>query len=310
MPTCTYCKKNYDSHKGLTIFTFDGKSLFLCSSKCRRNMDLGRDAKKVSWIKKKGGKVESRVTLEKSEKKKTVEKAEEKKVPKEVLTMGADSGENVESKEKITSTSTSTGTGEILLKGLSASPGVAVGKVTKIMDIEELERVKKGAILVTTMTTPDMVPAMQRAAGIVTNEGGTTCHAAIVSRELGIPCIVGTVKATEVLDDGMDVTVAAKIGIVYDGITISQETSDASGGGGIGQDAASGIQALEVPATGTKVLLNLGVPDAAVKYSGLPVQGIGLMREEFIVGTFVKIHPNELIERSELRIFGWSLAAD
>ncbi len=246
-------------------------------------------ARPVTTIKKETG-------LEKAKKTKAKDSAKEgKKVPEEVLTMAADS----EIQETVEGS-------KILTKGLSASPGIAIGKVVIVLDIEELDKVKERDILVTTMTTPDMVPAMQRAAGIVTNEGGTTCHAAIVSRELGIPCIVGTTNATEVMKEGMTVTVDAKVGVVYEGIRKDAKSAGAAvsvgagtvAGGVEGSGLGLGLTA-GVPVTGTKVLVNLGVPDAAEKYSTLPVQGIGLMREEFIVGTYVKIHPNELIDRGE-----------
>ena len=185
-------------------------------------------------------------------------------------------------------------TGKILLKGLSASPGIGAGKVAIISGLEELDKIKDGNIMVTEMTTPDMVPAMKRATAIVTDQGGTTCHAAIVSRELGIPCVVGTSEATSVLKDDMEITVNASLGMVYDGI---QETAAAGA-----EDAGMGATAtvgLGVPVTATKVLVNLGVPEGAEKHKHLPVQGIGLMREEFIVGTYVKHHPNALIDSGE-----------
>lgn len=185
-------------------------------------------------------------------------------------------------------------TGKILLKGLSASPGIGAGKVAIISGLEELDKVKEGNIMVTEMTTPDMVPAMKRATAIVTDQGGTTCHAAIVSRELGIPCVVGTSEATSVLKDDMEITVNASLGMVYEGI---QETA-AAGAEYAGMDATATV-GLGVPVTATKVLVNLGVPDGAEKHKHLPVQGIGLMREEFIVGTFVKHHPNALIDGGE-----------
>jgi pyruvate,water dikinase len=241
------------------------------------------------------------------EKTETQKKIEAIKVPQEVLTMGAGIGlasESEEGEDMVSVNSSASAheveAGDILLKGLSASPGIAIGKVVKVMDINELNKVKKGDILVTTMTTPDMVPAMQRAAGIVTNEGGTTCHAAIVSRELGIPCIVGTVEATDILSDGMDVTIDANLGVVYEGIAAVKSPSPASVAYdegialGLGTGGGTGV-----PVTGTKIYMNLGVPDAAEKNARLPVHGIGLMREEFIVGTYVKIHPNELIQRGE-----------
>jgi pyruvate,water dikinase len=220
-----------------------------------------------------------------------VKKSKEKEEAKEVVTM-----------EKESPRTTGIELGKVLVKGLSASPGIGVGKVVVIMDINELDRVKEGDILVTTMTTPDMVPAMQRATAIVTNEGGTTCHAAIVSRELGIPCIVGTSTATKVLADGMEITVDGNLGRVYEGITIIPPSVGAVAVAAGTVEAISEIgvgSGTGVPVTGTKVLLNLGIPEAAEKHAKLPVQGIGLMREEFIVGTFVKIHPNELIDRGE-----------
>ncbi len=185
-------------------------------------------------------------------------------------------------------------TGKILLKGLSASPGVGAGEVAIISGLEELEKVKEGNIMVTEMTTPDMVPAMQRATAIVTDLGGTTCHAAIVSRELGIPCVVGTSEATSVLENGMEITVNASLGLVYEGLQ-EVETSGGTAAGEMGAGAAG----LGVPVTATKVLVNLGVPEGAEKHKHLPVQGIGLMREEFIVGTFVKHHPLALIDSGE-----------
>jgi pyruvate,water dikinase len=193
-------------------------------------------------------------------------------------------------------------TGKIILKGLSASPGMAFGKVTIIHDITELNKVKDGDILVTEMTTPDMVPAMKRAAGIVTDKGGSTCHAAIVSRELGIPCIVGTEayeygKATNILGDNKEITVDSTLGVVYEGVqeeALKREEAT----------AAHAIERAEVaPVTATKVLVNLGVPEAAEKYAHLPAAGVGLMREEFIVGTYVNAHPNYLIEQGESQKF-------
>jgi pyruvate,water dikinase len=261
-------------------------------------------ARPVTTIKK-----ASEEVVEKTEEEK---KIEAKKIPKEVLTLGAGIEEEVEGENSTKGESVEIveGTSEpakILVKGLSASPGIGIGKAVIVLDIKELDKVKEGNILVTTMTSPDMVPAMQRAAGIVTNEGGTTCHAAIVSRELGIPCIVGTTNATEVIQEGSDITVDAKIGVVYEGIISGKKPSELSGPivsidyseSELVSTAIGGGTGMGVPVTGTKVLLNLGIPDAAEKHATLPVQGIGLMREEFIVGTYVKIHPNELIDRGE-----------
>ncbi len=180
---------------------------------------------------------------------------------------------------------------KIILKGLGASPGMGSGKVVQVSDMDDLPKVKKGDILVTVMTTPDMVPAMVRSAGIVTNEGGMTCHAAIVSRELGIPCVVGTTKATEVLADGMTVTVEGKLGQVYEGKVASKKKA-AAAPGAVAMAPAS-------PTTATKVYLNLAVPEKAEEYSQLPVDGVGLLRLEFIFINSVKEHPVDLIAKGK-----------
>lgn len=181
--------------------------------------------------------------------------------------------------------------GKVLTKGLPASPGIGAGKVAKISSISELSKVKEGNVLVTVMTNPDMVPAMIKANAIVTDEGGTTCHAAIVSREFGIPCVVGTGDATKVLNDGMEVTVEvdSKVGTVYEGIKDVEEVKEEM------------VVTDTLPTTATKILINLGIPDVAEERAKLPVQGIGLMREEFIAGTYIKIHPNALLEYEELK---------
>lgn len=114
---------------------------------------------------------------------------------------------------------------KMLVRGLAASPGTGTGKVKNIKDISEISRVEDGDILVTVMTNPDMVPAMRKVAAVVTDEGGRTCHAAIVSRELGIPCIVGAKGASKILKEEMAVTVNATRGVVYDGI-IEEEKKD------------------------------------------------------------------------------------
>jgi pyruvate,water dikinase len=180
---------------------------------------------------------------------------------------------------------------KILIKGLGASPGEGYGKVVQVHDMEDLPKVQKGDILVTVMTTPDMVPAMVKSAGIVTNEGGMTCHAAIVSRELGIPCIVGTTNATDILKEGMTVTVAGKLGQVYEGKVVSKKKAAAATG--------SVVMAPSAPTTATKVYLNLAVPEKAEEYSQLPVDGVGLLRLEFIFINAVKEHPVDLIKRGK-----------
>lgn len=180
----------------------------------------------------------------------------------------------------------------VITKGLPASPGTVAGKASVIMDVTGIEEFEKGQILVTEMTAPDWVPAMKKALAIVTNSGGTTCHAAIVSRELGIPCIVATKDATEVIANGQDITVDADNGVVYKGILkdVFEERE---------KEKKPAVTAEVFPTTGTKVLMNLGDPDLAEKYAELPCDGIGLMREEFIWTTFIHEHPNYLIEIGE-----------
>ncbi len=175
--------------------------------------------------------------------------------------------------------------GEVLTNGLPASPGIATGPVKIVKDLTELDKVKEGDVMVTTMTNPDMVPAMKRAKAIITDEGGMTCHAAIVSRELGIPSIVGTGNITQLVKDGDIVTVNAVKGVVYKGeVKIKEEHK---------------IDLDHLPKTKTHIYLNLGVPDMAEKYSKLPVDGVGLMREEFIIATYIKEHPLAAIEEGK-----------
>lgn len=185
----------------------------------------------------------------------------------------------------------------VLVKGLPASPGMAAGKCHVITDPKDIDTFKEGEVLVTTMTSPDWVPAMKKAVAIVTDAGGMTCHASIVSRELGIPCVVGTksrsVEATGVLKTGQDITIDARNGIIYDGIVadlVKKGTPAAQAAG------TAAVAAEYFPPTGTRVLMNLGDPDLADKYASLPCDGIGLMREEFIWTTFIHEHPLYLIE--------------
>ena len=185
----------------------------------------------------------------------------------------------------------------VLVKGLPASPGMAAGKCHVITDPKDIDTFKEGEVLVTTMTSPDWVPAMKKAVAIVTDAGGMTCHASIVSRELGIPCVVGTksrsVEATGVLKTGQDITIDARNGIIYDGIVadLVKKGTPATQAAG-----TAAVAAEYFPPTGTRVLMNLGDPDLADKYASLPCDGIGLMREEFIWTTFIHEHPLYLIE--------------
>lgn len=177
--------------------------------------------------------------------------------------------------------------GDIIIKGMAASPGIEHGKARIIHDLNELSKVEKGDVLVTKMTNPDMVPAMRRASAIVTDEGGLTSHASIVSRELGISCVVGTENATKKIKEGEVVSVDGTHGEVFRGVVESEEHEED----------------LPVPETETNIYVNLGVPEIADEISKKPVDGVGLMREEFILATHVKEHPLSLIEKGEQQKF-------
>ena len=182
---------------------------------------------------------------------------------------------------------------EVMVQGLPASPGLAVGTAHIILDIEKLSEFQPGEVLVTEMTAPEWVPAMRKAAAIVTNSGGMTSHAAIVSRELGIPCIVGTTSkgkaATESIPNGETITVDSKLGVVYKGALEEAVAKE--------EAAAPVAVASEAhPVTGTKIYVNLGQPELAEKVSALPCDGVGLMREEFIWAAEIGEHPLYLLE--------------
>lgn len=188
---------------------------------------------------------------------------------------------------------------EVAVRGLPASPGVASGVVHVIDNPKDIDQFKQGEILVTLMTSPDWVPAMKKAAAIITNNGGMTCHAAIISREMQIPCIVGTrsknVAATDVLKTGDVVTVDAKNGVVYRGKVESMFKQSAPVNTANGQVVAAETFA----PTATGVMMNLGDPDLADRYASLPADGIGLMREEFLWTSYIHEHPLYLIEKGE-----------
>ncbi|MGB9659055.1 MAG: phosphoenolpyruvate synthase [Nitrososphaerales archaeon] len=179
----------------------------------------------------------------------------------------------------------------IALKGLPASPGFHIGRAKVAITPEEAAKLmKQGDILVTRMTNPDWAPYMRVAGAIVTDEGGMTCHAAIVSRELGIPCIVGSGNATKVLVTGNSYTVDARAGVVYEG-TIEEFRKP------VGKPAVA-MQGFAEPflVTATKIYMNLGIPEKIEDYVHLPFDGIGLMRVEFIMATEIGEHPLYLIE--------------
>ncbi len=176
----------------------------------------------------------------------------------------------------------------ILLKGLGASPGIGIGKVKVIESEREISKVEEGDILVTTMTTPDMVPAMKRASAIVTDEGGMTCHAAIVSRELGVPAVVGTKEATKVLKDGMVVTVDGEKGVVYEGAVEVEK-----------REEKVEVQTAGRIITATEVKVNISIPDGAKRAYATGADGVGLFRIEHMVLGLPK-HPMKYIRDGEI----------
>ncbi|MEI6266418.1 MAG: phosphoenolpyruvate synthase [bacterium] len=188
---------------------------------------------------------------------------------------------------------------EIIMKGQAASTGMASGPVKIIHSPTEIDLIKEGDVLVTEMTTPDFVPAMKRAAGIVTDAGGRTCHAAIVSRELGIPCVVGTGEATTKLKDGQIVTVDGKGGNVYDGKIEVKQPEIATGTVVAGQTA---------PITATKIYVNLAEPSLAEKVAAMDVDGVGLLRAEFIIMESIAEHPKKMIKEGRQEEYVTKLA--
>lgn len=179
--------------------------------------------------------------------------------------------------------------GHTLTTGLSIGDKAVAGRVCLLTSANDIGNFIDGSILVTEATDPDWVPVMKRAAAIVTDQGGRTSHAAIVSRELGVPAVVGTANSTYVLHTGQDVTVSCAegdTGLVYDGISeITTEIIDIS----------------ELPAVRTKVMLNLANPSSAFRWWRLPAHGIGLARMEFVVSNAIQIHPMALVHFDRLR---------
>ncbi len=179
--------------------------------------------------------------------------------------------------------------GSIITKGTRVGNKIGAGKARRIMSLSDIGNFKDGDVLVTEMTDPDWVEIMRRASAIVTDKGGRTCHAAIVSRELGIPCVVGTANATQKIEDGDDVTVncaGGNEGIVYKGILkFDIKKTDIK----------------DIPRTKTKIMMNIGSPDLAFEYSQIPNDGVGLAREEFIIDSHIKVHPLALLHFNELK---------
>ncbi len=182
-----------------------------------------------------------------------------------------------------------TGEEEKLLEGLGASPGQASGRVKIIRSLGELDRVLQGDIMVTQMTSPDMVPAMRRAAAIVTDEGGLTSHAAIVSRELGVPAVVGTKEATSTLTDGETVTVDGERGIIFAGTLERAEAAPA---------AAGAAPVAAKPVTATEVKVNVSIAEATERAVATGADGVGLLRVEHMIIGMGK-HPHWYIEHNK-----------
>jgi pyruvate,water dikinase len=195
--------------------------------------------------------------------------------------------------------------GETLIRGLGASPGTASGAVRILHTPEEGFRFESGEVLVAVMTSPDWVPLMRRAAAIVTDGGGMTSHAAIVSRELGVPCIVGTGRATRLLHDGDMVTVDAREGVVRRGaMAVVVQPSAAA-------PAVAPALVVSAPITATRLYVNLGEPDRAGAVAKLPVDGVGLLRAEFmILSALGGTHPRQLLQENRGGEFVERIAAD
>ncbi len=180
--------------------------------------------------------------------------------------------------------------GKLILQGASVGEKIGSGKVSLIKDVKQINKFKEGDVLVTKMTDPDWEPIMKKASAIVTDSGGRTCHAAIVSREMGIPCIVGTKTSTAKLKQGQSVTVSCaegERGNVYSGI-LKYEVKTVN------------LKRFKLP-TKTKIMMNIGDPDQAFVQSFIPNHGVGLAREELIINNFIKIHPLALIHFNRLK---------
>jgi pyruvate,water dikinase len=197
---------------------------------------------------------------------------------------------------------------KIVVKGIAAGRrDIGIGPAKVALSAEEASKMmQKGDILVTTMTNPDYVPFMKIAGAIVTDKGGVTAHAAIVSRELGIPCIVGTEVGTKVMVTGREYTVDAKNGVVYEGRISMLETPVSSKVSA--QAMLTGVALEPAPVTATKIYMNLGVPEMVEEYKSLPFDGIGLMRIEFILASYIGQHPVYLLETGQADKFVNKLA--
>jgi pyruvate,water dikinase len=178
--------------------------------------------------------------------------------------------------------------GKLLLKGEAVGTKIGQGEVKVIEDSSEINNFKRGQVLVTDMTDPDWQPIMKIASAIITNKGGRTCHAAIVSRELGVPCVISTGKGTEVLKEIKEVTIDCSQGEgrIYEG-KLKYRVDE--------------VEVSKLPRPDTRIMMNFGIPDGAFIQSQIPNDGVGLAREEFIINSYIGIHPMALIEYDELK---------
>lgn len=203
------------------------------------------------------------------------------------------------------------GQAPVLVSGLASSPGVAVGRVRILASAADGHRLQSGEVLVAAMTSPDWVPTLRRAGALVTDGGGMTCHAAIVSRELGIPSVVGTRNATTVLSDGEVVTVDGSAGVVADGDARASGQGAAASGEGPATDGGAQVRvpgspaagshshdvhAAEAPPLGTRLYVNLAMADRAAEVAAGPVDGVGLLRAEFMLADALDgVHPRKVL---------------
>jgi pyruvate,water dikinase len=180
-------------------------------------------------------------------------------------------------------------TGKVLVEGLAVGTKIGQGVANVIQDVEGIHGFKKGQVLVTDMTDPDWEPIMKIAGAIVTNRGGRTCHAAIISRELGIPCVIGTGDGSKIIKSGQEITVSSaegETGYIYDGL-LDFEIEKVDLG--------------ELPKTKTKIMMNLAIPEKAFTECQIPNDGVGLAREEFIINSHIGLHPLALYNYEELK---------
>lgn len=179
--------------------------------------------------------------------------------------------------------------GKVLVEGLAVGTKIGQGKANVIANVSDIHSFKKGEVLVTDMTDPDWEPIMKIASAIVTNRGGRTCHAAIISRELGIPCVIGTGDGSKKISNGQDITVSSaegEKGLVYEGLL---------------QFEIDRLDLANLPTTKTKIMMNLAIPEKAFSECQIPNDGVGLAREEFVINSHIGIHPLALFNYEELK---------